>query len=77
MPLNKPGSLSHDEVYALTAYVLYRNDIIKEDQVMDAKTLPKVEMPNRHGFFPENPQYKRGYLQLWFWTRPKPQKKAP
>lgn len=76
MPLQKPESLAADEVYALTAYLLYRNDIIKEDEVMDQDTLPKVEMPNRHGFFPENPQYKPGYLQLWFWAEPRRQEKA-
>lgn len=76
MPLNKPGSLTPNEVYALTALILYRNDIIKEDQVMDAKSLSKVQMPNRHGFFPESPQYKKGYLHLWFWPEPRPQSKA-
>lgn len=77
MPLSQPGSLTHDEVYALTAYILFRNDIIREEEVMDPKSLPKVEMPNRHGFFPENPEYKRGSLQLWFWTEPRPQKQVP
>lgn len=77
MPLDKPQSLTSDEVYALTAYLLYRNNIIKEDEVMDARSLPKVEMPNRHGFFPENPQYKPGHLQLWFWPEPTPKKRAP
>jgi cytochrome c len=77
MPLDKPQSLTYDEVYALTAYLLHRNNIIKENEVMDAKSLPKVEMPNRHGFFPENPQYKPGHLQLWFWTEPRLKKRAP
>ena len=75
MPLDKPQSLTSGEVYALTAYLLYRNNIIKEDEVMDARSLPKVEMPNRHGFFPENPQYKPGYQQLWFWPEPRPKKR--
>ncbi len=74
MPLNKPNSLSANEVYALTAYLLYRNNLIKDDAAMNARSLPEVEMPNRHGFFPENPQYKPGYLQLWFWPEPRPQK---
>lgn len=52
MPKNQPQSLKADEVYALTAFLLYRNDIIKESDVMDAKTLPKVQMPNRNGFVP-------------------------
>ena len=43
MPLNREGSLKPDEVYALTAFLLYKNDVIKsEDEVLDAQTLPKV-----------------------------------
>jgi S-disulfanyl-L-cysteine oxidoreductase SoxD len=52
MPRNKPGSLTADQVYALTAFLLYKNGIIQENDVMDAKTLPKVQMPNRNGFQP-------------------------
>jgi cytochrome c len=50
MPLGKEGSLTPDEVYALTAFLLYRNDVIREDEVMNAQSLPKVSMPNRNGF---------------------------
>lgn len=50
MPLNAPGSLSHDQLYAVTAYLLYLNGIIKETDVMNAQTLPEVKMPNREGF---------------------------
>jgi len=50
MPLGKEGTLTPNEVYALTAFLLYKSDIIKEDEVMDAQTLPKVKMPNRDGF---------------------------
>jgi cytochrome c len=50
MPFNKPGTLSHDEVYALAAYLLFLNDIVGEQQVMDAKSLPMIRMPNRDGF---------------------------
>jgi mono/diheme cytochrome c family protein len=57
MPVPKPGSLTHDEVYSLVAFLLYRNGIIQEGDVMDAKTLPKVEMPNRNGFVPAVPIY--------------------
>src|SRR5438093_12344892 len=60
MPQSKPGSLTVDEVYAATAYVLYRNDIIKETEVLDAKSLPKVRMPNRDNFVPEQPGWKPG-----------------
>lgn len=52
MPRSLEGSLSANEVYSLTAFLLYRNGIIKESDVIDAKTLPKVQMPNRFGFVP-------------------------
>lgn len=52
MPWNSPKSLSDSEVYAVAAYILYLNDIIPVDAVMDAQTLPKVMMPNRDGFSP-------------------------
>lgn len=51
MPYTSPGSLSDDEVYALTAYLLYLNDIIAEQDKVDAGSLPLVEMPNRNGFY--------------------------
>ena len=50
MPFNNPGMLSHDQVYAVTAYILFLNGIIPENAVMDAHSLPKVRMPNRDGF---------------------------
>ena len=53
------GTLTHEEVYALTAFILSKNNIIKEDDVMDAKSLPKVKMPNREGYVPFNPVYKK------------------
>ena len=52
MPLQRAGTLKADEVYGLTAYLLYKNDIIQENDVIDAQTLPKVKMPNRDGFIP-------------------------
>src|SRR3954463_10331563 len=45
MPLNREGTLTPDEVYALTAYLLYINDVIPEDETLDAQSLPKVKMP--------------------------------
>jgi mono/diheme cytochrome c family protein len=54
MPRYQEGSLKVDEVYSLTAFILYRNEIIKEDDVIDAATLPKIKMPNRDGFIPQN-----------------------
>ena len=53
MPYPEPGSLSANETYALTAFLLYRNGIIKQDQVLNEGTLPKVQMPNRDGFVPD------------------------
>ncbi|HSC23747.1 MAG TPA: cytochrome c [Casimicrobiaceae bacterium] len=50
MPMNAPGSLSDDQVYALTAYILSQANIVSEDAIMSADTLPKVVMPNRDGF---------------------------
>lgn len=50
MPYNKPHSLTDQEVYALTAYVLRLNNLIGENDVIDAKTLPQVKMPNRDNF---------------------------
>lgn len=44
------GSLSADEVYAVTAYVLYLNGIVSEGEALSQATLPRVTMPNRHGF---------------------------
>lgn len=53
MPFNAPQSLKSDEVYAISAYLLYLNGIVGENEVMDAKTLRRVEMPNRNGFVPD------------------------
>jgi mono/diheme cytochrome c family protein len=50
MPLPQSKSLTNEEVYALAAYILAQNRIIGEDDVMDARTLPQVKMPNRDGF---------------------------
>ena len=50
MPYLQPQTLSDDETYALTAYLLYLNGIIDADQVMNAATLPEVEMPNLKNF---------------------------
>lgn len=50
MPYNDPGSLSDDEIYALTAYLLHINDIVERDERLDAATLPDIDMPNRENF---------------------------
>jgi len=66
MPVPKPGSLTPDEVYAVVAFLLYRNGIIQETDVMDAQSLPKVEMPNRNGFVPAVPVYPPEPKPSWW-----------
>lgn len=53
MPFAAPGSLSNDQVYAVTAYLLSEARIVPADAVMNATTLPAVQMPNRDGFIPD------------------------
>jgi S-disulfanyl-L-cysteine oxidoreductase SoxD len=53
MPPQEPGSLTPSETYAITAYILHLNGLVKETEKIDAKTLPKVAMPNRNGFVPD------------------------
>ena len=50
MPWQQPMTLTNDEVYALTAYILASNKLIGENDTLGAETLPKVRMPNRDGF---------------------------
>jgi cytochrome c len=50
MPFEHPGTLTADEVYAATAYVLFLNGIVGEKDVLDQTTLAHVKMPNRNGF---------------------------
>lgn len=64
MPLGKEGSLKPDEVYALTAYLLFKNGVIREDEVMDAQSLPKVVMPNRQGSALPAQEWKHGMPRL-------------
>ena len=59
MPTNEPLSLTDDEVYAVSAYVLFINGIIGEDAPMNAQTLPQVKMPNRDGFISDWPPRPR------------------
>lgn len=53
MPPTAPGSLTNDEVFALTAFLLHANELIPADAVMDQATLPKVQMPARQFFMPD------------------------
>lgn len=54
MPFDAPGSLTPDEVYGVVTYLLHRNQIVPGDAVMDARTLPLVEMPARDRFVVDN-----------------------
>jgi cytochrome c len=68
MPRDQSGTLTPNEVYSLTAFILAKSKIIQEDDVLDQKTLPKVQMPNRNGFVPPNfadipDEKKRGCTQ--------------
>ena len=66
MPPSNTGSLAPNDVYALVAFLYYRNGIIQENDVMDEKTLPKVVMPNRNGFVPAVPVYPPEKKPSWF-----------
>jgi cytochrome c len=61
MPYLEPMSLSNDDYYAITAYLLNRNDIIAADTVIDRNTLPDVVMPNRDGFLNAYPDVPADY----------------
>ncbi len=54
MPWDRPGSLTDDQVYAVTAYLLYLNEIIASSDVMNAQTLPQVVMPAHGRFIPDD-----------------------
>jgi S-disulfanyl-L-cysteine oxidoreductase SoxD len=54
MPMDAPQTLSANEVYALSAYILNLNGLIPANAVMDQNTLAKVQMPNRDGFVIDN-----------------------
>jgi len=56
MPFNTPQTLNNNEVYSLTAYLLYLNGIIEEDAVMDASSLSDIRMPNEDGFIMAYPE---------------------
>ena len=58
MPMNREGTLTPDEVYALTAYLLFINQVIPEDQVLDRESLPKVKMPLGRDEYADLPDWK-------------------
>ena len=53
MPFDHPGTLTNDQIYGVTAYVLFMNGIVAEQDVVDQASLPKIQMPNRNGFVPD------------------------
>ena len=53
MPFNAPGSLSDDQVYSVVAYILAQGQVIQTPEVLDARTLPQIHMPNAAGFEPD------------------------
>jgi cytochrome c len=50
MPMDKPLSLTANEIYAVSAYILNLNGLVPADAVMDQTSMPKIQMPNRNGF---------------------------
>jgi cytochrome c len=60
MPFNAPKTLSPDQVYAVTAYVLHLNDILPADAALDRESILKVKMPNRDGFTTDHGFMTRG-----------------
>ena len=64
MPLMAEGTLTPSEVYSITAYLLYLNEVIAEDKVLDAESLPEVEMPNRDTWAPLPDWWKPGMPRL-------------
>ena len=58
MPFGKEGSLTPNEVYAITAFLLSKNGVISEDEVVNEKNLPQIKMPNQNGYV--LPEWKHG-----------------
>ena len=69
MPDYNPGTLTADEAYSITALILFKNGIIKEDDVLDRETLPNVQMPNRKAYPTSDEIYmdmkKRGCIEKY------------
>ena len=61
MPYTAPMSLTNDDYYAITAYLLNKNDIIAADTIINKESLPNVEMPNRDGFVDAYPNVPEEY----------------
>jgi S-disulfanyl-L-cysteine oxidoreductase SoxD len=71
MPWFQPGTMPPDEAYAVTAYVLFLNGVIKENDVLDQATLPKVQMPNATNFVGVELDWKTGQRRpLGYYPKP-------
>src|SRR5215510_13994079 len=75
MPQSNPGSLKPDEVYAVTAYVLFRNGVIKETDVLDATSLPKVRMSKRGASLPAPTEFNARAKRAFVYSRGHPPSK--
>src|SRR6185295_20004158 len=60
MPINREGTLTPNEVYSLTAFLLFRNGVIPEDIVLDQQNLPQIQMPNKNGYALPPEEWKHG-----------------
>lgn len=69
MPMFRAGTLTPDQIYSLTAFVLFKNGLVKEDEVMNRDTLPKVQMPDRNAIPASDDVYmdmsKRGCIKTY------------
>ena len=61
MPYTAPMSLTNEDYYALTAFILNMNDVIAVDTVIDGESLPGIRMPNRDGFINAYPRIPQAY----------------
>jgi cytochrome c len=59
MPITAPQSLTNEEVYAVTAYILSLDNVVPMNATLDAQSLPRVQMPNRDGFINWEPKMLR------------------
>jgi cytochrome c len=65
MPPNQPMQFKPDEVYSITAFLLFKNGIIRENDIIDAKSLPNINMPNRDNFVPHDPVWDKNAVRLY------------
>ena len=65
MPPTDPMKFKPDEVYSITAFLLFKNGIIREDDIIDATSLPKIKMPNRENFIPHDPVWDKNAVRLY------------